>query len=80
MSLRAGQQRALNRIEQTLQAEDSRLGSLFTTFTRLTHHEAMPWTERITAGRWRRLRHALAFAVSRLPARRRSQARRATAV
>jgi hypothetical protein len=77
MSLRAGQRRALDRIGQTLQADDRRLGALFMTFTMLTRHEAMPGTERITARRWRRLRHALAVAVSRLPSRRR--AHRATA-
>ncbi len=78
MSLRAGQQRALDRIGQRLQADDGRLGSLFTTFTMLTRHEAMPGTERVTAGRWRRLRNVLAAAVSWLPSRRR-QAQRATA-
>jgi hypothetical protein len=54
MSLPAGQQRALERIEQTLTAEDPRLGSLFAVFTRLTRNEALPRTEQIT-GRLRRL-------------------------
>jgi hypothetical protein len=74
MSLRSGQQRALDRIGKRLQADDRRLGSLLMTFTRLTRHEAMPGTERVTTGLWWRLRYALAAAVSRLPARRRSLA------
>jgi Protein of unknown function (DUF3040) len=53
MSLPAGQQRALERIEQTLAAEESRLGSLFAVFTRLTRNEALPRTEQITGRPWR---------------------------
>jgi hypothetical protein len=64
MSLRAGQQRSLDRIESTLLVDDLRLGSLFAIFTRLARDEAMPSIERITAGpRLRRLRPALAAAV-----------------
>jgi hypothetical protein len=54
MSLPARQQQALDRIEQTLVAEEPRLGSLFAVFTRLTRHEAMPGTEQV-ASRLRRL-------------------------
>jgi hypothetical protein len=48
MSLPAGQQRALNRIEKTLADDDLRLGLLFAMFTRLAGHEAIPVTEPIT--------------------------------
>lgn len=47
MSLPARRQRALDRIEQTLVAEDPGLGSSFAFFTRLTRHEAMPETEQV---------------------------------
>lgn len=57
MSLPARQQRALDRIEKTLLADDPRLGSMFAIFTRLTWHEAMPMTERVRSG-LRRLPHA----------------------
>jgi hypothetical protein len=50
MSLRAGQQRSLDRIESTLLQDDLHLASLFATFTRLAREEAMPATERVTAG------------------------------
>jgi hypothetical protein len=64
MSLRAGQQRSLDRIERTLLDDDLRLGSLFAIFTRLARDEAMPSIERVTAGPWRRrLRPALAAAL-----------------
>jgi len=64
MSLRAGQQRSLDRIESALLNDDLRLGSMFAIFTRLARDEAMPATERVTAGPWlRRLRPALAAAV-----------------
>jgi hypothetical protein len=53
MSLRARQQRALHRIEQTLAADDPRLGSMFAIFTRLTQHEAISMTERVRT----RIRH-----------------------
>ncbi len=49
MNLRASEQRALNRIEETLHAGDPRLRSLFMIFTRLTRHEAMPSTEQVNA-------------------------------
>ena len=60
MSLPGSQQRALGGIEETLLADDLRLGSLFAIFTRLTRHEAMPWIERVEPGPWLRLRPALA--------------------
>jgi Protein of unknown function (DUF3040) len=47
MSLPAYQRRALDRIEQTLVAEDPGLGLRFAIFTGLTLHEAMPATERV---------------------------------
>jgi hypothetical protein len=50
MSLPVRQQRALKRIEKTLLADDVPLGSLFTIFTRLALHDAMPWTERVRTG------------------------------
>jgi len=59
MSLPASQQRKLGGIEKTLLADDLRLGSLFAIFTRLTGHEAMPGTERVETGSWRRLRPAV---------------------
>ena len=49
MSLPASEQRALDRIEETLQAGDPRLRSLLMIFTRLTQHEAMPSTEQVNA-------------------------------
>lgn len=49
MSLPASEQRALNRIEETLHVGDPRLRSLFMIFTRLTRHEAMPSTEQVNA-------------------------------
>jgi hypothetical protein len=63
MSLRAGRQRSLNRIERTLLADDPLLASLFGIFTRLARDEAMPSTESV-AGRPRRLRPALAAAIA----------------
>ncbi len=54
MSLPAGQQRALNRIEKTLADDDFGLGPRFAIFTSLVSHEAMPVTERVTARSWRR--------------------------
>src|ERR1700729_3472632 len=63
MSVRAGQQRSLDRIESTLLDDDLRLGSLFAIFTRLASEEAMPVTERVIAGPWRQwLRPALVAA------------------
>ena len=54
MSLPTSQRRALNRIEKTLAADHPSLGPLFAIFTRLTSHEAMPLTERVTARPWQR--------------------------
>jgi hypothetical protein len=58
MSLPASERRALNQIEKTLAGDDPGLGPLFAIFTRLTGHEAMPVTERVTARslRWPRPR------------------------
>jgi hypothetical protein len=53
MSLPASQRRALNQIEKTLADDHPSLGPLFAIFTRLTGHEAMPETERVTARPWR---------------------------
>jgi hypothetical protein len=49
MSLPAGQQHALNKIEKTLADDHPGLEPLFGIFTRLTGHEAMPVTERLSA-------------------------------
>jgi len=59
MSLPASQQRALNQIEETLADDHPGLGPLFAMFTRLTGHEPMPVTERVTVRRWRRMRPAV---------------------
>jgi hypothetical protein len=53
MGLPASQRRALIRIEKTLADDHPSLGPLFAVFTRLTGHEAMPVTERVTARPWR---------------------------
>lgn len=47
MSLHASRQRALDRIEHTLVAEDPGLGLRFAVFTRLTRDDAMPGTEQV---------------------------------
>ncbi len=47
MNLPAGQQRILDGIEEGLRRHDSRLASMFATFTRLTKHEEMPEVERL---------------------------------
>jgi hypothetical protein len=64
MSLPARQQRALDRIEKTLMADDPRFGSLFAIFTRLTWHEAMPGIELAKSGRWHSLRPFAAIAIA----------------
>jgi hypothetical protein len=46
------QRRVLCRIEKMLLSDDPGLGSLFAVFTRLTLHEAMPWTEQARPARW----------------------------
>ncbi len=51
MSLPTGQQRILDGIEDGLHAHDSRLASLFATFTRLTGQEEMPKVEELKPGR-----------------------------
>jgi gentisate 1,2-dioxygenase len=53
MSLPASQRRTLSQIEKTLADDHPGLGPLFAIFTRLTGHEPMPVTERVTARRWR---------------------------
>ena len=63
MSLRAGQQRSLNRIEQSLRDDDRHLGTLFEFFARLTRDEAMPLTEMVAARRWSHPQRALAAAI-----------------
>jgi hypothetical protein len=52
MSLPVSEERALTSIEQALLCRDPRLKSLFTTFTRLTRHEAMPTLEQLRRRRW----------------------------
>jgi hypothetical protein len=52
MSLPTSQRRALSQIEKTLADDHPSLGPLFAIFTRLTSHEAMPLTERVTARPW----------------------------
>ena len=59
MSLPASQRRALDQIEKTLADDHPSLGPLFAIFTRLTGHEAMPATERVTARTWRWQRRML---------------------
>jgi hypothetical protein len=63
MSLRAGQQRSLNRIEQGLLDDDIHLVALFEFFTRLARGEAMPPTEQAVVRPSRR-RRALAAAIA----------------
>jgi hypothetical protein len=53
MSLPARQRRALNQIEKALTGDQSGPGPLFAIFTRLTRHEPMPLTERVTVSRRR---------------------------
>jgi Protein of unknown function (DUF3040) len=64
MSLPARQQRALDRIEKALLADDPRFGSLFAIFTRLTWHEVMPGIELVKPGRWHSLRPFAAIAIA----------------
>jgi hypothetical protein len=52
MSLPVSEERALTDIEQALLCRDPRLKSLFTIFTRLTRHEAMPTLEQLRRRRW----------------------------
>jgi Protein of unknown function (DUF3040) len=66
VSLPVREQRALKRIEKRLLADDVSLGSLFTIFTRLALHDAMPWTERVQAGLGR-LRPVLVAAAGLVP-------------
>jgi Protein of unknown function (DUF3040) len=59
MSLPGRQQRALDRIEQTLVTEDPGLGLRFAFFARLTRHEAMPGIEQVPRRLQRALRRAI---------------------
>jgi hypothetical protein len=59
MRLPGCRQRALDRIGQTLMAEDPDLGLRFAVFTRLTQHEVIPQTEQVP----RRLRQVLRRAI-----------------
>jgi hypothetical protein len=52
MSLPTSQRRALSQIEKALADDHPSLGPLFAIFTRLTSHDAMPLTERVTARPW----------------------------
>jgi hypothetical protein len=52
MSLAVSEERALTGIEQALLSRDPRLKSLFTIFTRLTRHEAMPTIEQLRRRHW----------------------------
>ncbi len=51
MSLPISQQRILDRIEHGLRTHDSRLTSMFATFTRLTRLDEMPEVEQLKPGR-----------------------------
>ncbi len=59
MSLPASQQRALDRIEQTLVADDPGLGLRFAIFTRLARGDPMPGTEQVPGRLQRFLRPAI---------------------
>jgi hypothetical protein len=59
ISLPVWQRRSLDRIEQTLVAEDPGLGLRFAVFARLTRHEAMPLTEQVPHPLQRFLRPAM---------------------
>jgi hypothetical protein len=59
MSLPACRQRALDRIAQTLVAEDPGFGLRFAVFTRLTRHEAIPGTEQVSSRLQQVLRRAV---------------------
>jgi hypothetical protein len=64
MSLPARQQRALDRIGQTLATDDPGLRSMFAIFSRLTLDEPMPITERVAAGLMRVLRPAMVISIA----------------
>jgi hypothetical protein len=52
MTLPAGQQRVLDRIEEALKRREPRLASMFAIFNRLNVHERLPWTEALEAVPW----------------------------
>jgi hypothetical protein len=64
MSLPARQQRALDRIEQTLAADDPGLGSMFAIFTELAREEPMPTSERVCAWLKRLFRPAVVISIA----------------
>lgn len=64
MRLPPRQQRALERIDRTLAADDPRLGSMFAIFTRLTVNEPMPTTERVSVWLKRLMRPAVVISVA----------------
>jgi hypothetical protein len=61
MRLPGCQQRALDRIEQALVAEDPGLGFRFAFFARLTRYEAIPLTEQVPGRLQRVLRRVIVF-------------------
>jgi Protein of unknown function (DUF3040) len=63
VSLPAGQQRTLQRIEQALLADDAGLESLFAVFTRLAEHDAMPRAEQVASRLQRALQRPAAVMV-----------------
>ena len=52
MSLPAGQQRVLDRIEEALKRREPRLASMFAMFTRLNIGERLPWIEALETVPW----------------------------
>jgi hypothetical protein len=60
VSLPAGQQRVLQRIEQALLADDAGLESLFAVFTRLAENDAMPRAEQVASRLQRQLQRPAA--------------------
>ncbi|HEY2077834.1 MAG TPA: hypothetical protein VGH53_15995 [Streptosporangiaceae bacterium] len=61
MRLPGWQQRALDRIEQALVAEDPGFGLRFAFFARLTRYEAIPLTEQVPGRLQRVLRRVIVF-------------------
>jgi Protein of unknown function (DUF3040) len=63
MRLPGCQQRALDRIEQALVAEDPGFGLRFVFFARLTRYEAIPLTEQVPGRLQRVLRRVIVFSL-----------------
>jgi hypothetical protein len=63
VSLPAGQERILQRIEKALQVDDAGLESLFAVFTRLAEHDAMPAAEQVAPWLQRQLQRPAAVIV-----------------